>query len=132
MSTPTRRIWTTALAAVILPFTASGAGDTPIVSPSELHQHLVKDSQLRQQRVARLKNLFSSDVGRKALAAGKTEPAKVLKAVAMLSDDELARLAATADKAQADFAAGALSNQELTYIVIALGTAVLILVIVVA
>jgi len=50
----------------------------------------------------------------------------------MLNDQELARLAARAEKANSDFAAGSLTNQELTYIVIALGTAVLILVIVAA
>jgi hypothetical protein len=51
----------------------------------------------------------------------------------LLNDKELARLAAQAEKVQADVAAGALDNhQQISYIIIALATAVLILVIVVA
>ena len=47
-----------------------------------------------------------------------------------LSDEELARLAARTDKVQRDMAAGALNNQQITYILIALGTAVLVLILV--
>jgi hypothetical protein len=42
------------------------------------------------------------------------------------------RLVARTDKLQHDVAAGALSNQQITYILIALATAVIILVIVAA
>jgi hypothetical protein len=52
--------------------------------------------------------------------------------VATLSPEELARLATKTNQIQTDFAAGALTNQQLTYIVIALGTAVLVLLIVAA
>ena len=52
--------------------------------------------------------------------------------VSLLGDDDLARLAAQTDRVRADLEAGALTNQQLTYIVIALATAVIILVIVVA
>ena len=45
-------------------------------------------------------------------------------------DEELARLAARTDKVQRDMAAGALTNQQITYILIALGTAVLVLILV--
>jgi hypothetical protein len=55
---------------------------------------------------------------------------KVDRAIATLSPDELAQLAAKTNALQKDFAAGALSNQELTYIVIALATAVIVLLIV--
>ena len=49
-----------------------------------------------------------------------------------MSDEDLARLAAQSEKLQKDVAAGALTNQQITYILIALGTAVIILVIVAA
>jgi hypothetical protein len=53
---------------------------------------------------------------------------QVKTAVSTLSDQELAQLAARADKAQADFAAGTLSERDL--ILIILGIAVLVLIIV--
>ena len=52
------------------------------------------------------------------------------KAIATLSPDELARLSARTTEIQNDFAAGALTNEQLTYIVIALATAVIVLIIV--
>ena len=60
----------------------------------------------------------------------KLDRAKVVNALNLLSDEEVARLAARSTKIQKDVAAGVLSNQEITYILIALATAVLILVIV--
>jgi len=53
-------------------------------------------------------------------------------ALSRLSDDELAHLAAKATGAEQDFAAGALSNEDLTYVVIALAAALLVVIIVVA
>jgi len=52
----------------------------------------------------------------------------VQKAVATLSPDELARLAARTNQIQRDFAAGSLTNEQLTYIVIAIGAAVIVLI----
>ncbi len=63
---------------------------------------------------------------------GRIDAGQVTKAIPTLTDEDLARLAQRAASAESDFAAGALSNQELTYIVIALATAVVILVIVAA
>jgi len=73
-----------------------------------------------------------SEPARKAFETVKLDPAKVSQALAFLNDDELARLAAQSEKIQHDVAAGALTNQQITYILIALGTAVIILVIVAA
>jgi hypothetical protein len=56
------------------------------------------------------------------------DPRQVKTAVSTLNDQELAQLAARADKAQADFAAGNLSERDL--ILIILGIAVLVLIIV--
>jgi hypothetical protein len=54
--------------------------------------------------------------------------AKVESAISSLSDQELARLASRAEKAQIDFAAGRLSDRDL--LLILLGIAGLILIIV--
>jgi hypothetical protein len=56
----------------------------------------------------------------------------VEKAIPLLNDEELDRLASQCSQVESDISAGALSNQEITYIIIALATAVIILVIVVA
>jgi hypothetical protein len=62
------------------------------------------------------------------LKTGKVDYQRVQKAVVTLSPDELARLASRTNQLQRDFAAGALTNQELTYIVIALAAAVIVLI----
>jgi hypothetical protein len=66
---------------------------------------------------------------RGALQSARIDEGRVRQAVAMLNDEEQSRLAARADRVNRDLAAGTLSNQELTYIVIALATAVVVIVI---
>jgi CHASE3 domain sensor protein len=97
-----------------------------------LQTSVVAAGQQRQENLSRLERFFSGAAAEKALQSAHLNGSQVRSVVAILDDQELARLAARADKANSDFAAGSLSNQELTYIVIALGTAVLILVIVAA
>jgi hypothetical protein len=103
-----------------------------LVPLEELNRRAVDSSRKRTEDMARLRNFFASEPVRKALAQTRLEPAAIERAIATLSDDDLARLAARAGSVQSEFAAGALTNQQLTYIVIALATAVLILVIVAA
>jgi|SRR5262245_958492 len=103
-----------------------------VVKSGELHNAIVAASEARQNDIAKIRTLFSSDAGKKALNSMKIDARKIENAVTLLNDEELARLAARAEKIHDDYSAGALSNQELTYIVIALATAVIILVIVAA
>jgi len=108
------------------------AAQAPAVSSAELQQALVAAAHARQKNLDDVRGFFGSQPVRDALKSGKLDYKKVEKAVATLSPEELARLAERTNQIQQDFAAGALDNQQLTYIVIALGTAVLILVIVAA
>jgi hypothetical protein len=62
------------------------------------------------------------------LKAAHTDPEQVKKAVASLSDAELAQLASRAKKVQADFAAGTLSDRDLIVILIAIAALILIIV----
>jgi hypothetical protein len=55
-------------------------------------------------------------------------PQQVKQAVSGLSDDELARLASRASKAQADFAAGRMDDRDLIIILIAIAALILIIV----
>lgn len=118
------------LLCVVFPVMASLAAESHVVPASELHQQVATATQARQANLAKVEKLFSLAPVQKALRTVKLEGRQVQNAVPLLSDEELARLAARADAVQADFAAGSLSNEHLTYIVIALATAVIILVIV--
>ena len=102
------------------------------VSPTELRKAIEVASQTRQKNLDQVRSFFSSDPARTALNSAKVDYQKVQRAVSTLSADELARLAARTHQIQTNFAAGAMSNQELTYIVIALAAAVVVLVVVAA
>jgi hypothetical protein len=72
--------------------------------------------------------LLSSPQAEKVLGVAGIDPVRVKTAVSALNDEELARLAARSEKAQADFAAGRLSDRDL--LIILVGIAALILIIV--
>jgi hypothetical protein len=114
----------------VLPTVA--CAQAPAVSPSELRQALTTAAANRQKNLDEVRNFFAGAPARQALSSAKVDYQKVERAVAALSPDEAASLAVRTQQIQRDFAAGALTNQELTYIVIALAAAVLVLVIVAA
>ena len=120
------------LMAGALPVQPIFAQDTHVVPLTELHSAVVAAGQQRQENVSRLERFFTGNSAESALQSARLNGSQIRNAIALLDDQELARLAARAEKANSDFAAGSLTNQELTYIVIALGTAVLILLIVAA
>lgn len=101
-----------------------------VLSSNELQQQMITAAKERQDRVERIQQFFGSDMAQKALKASGMNYKQVQSAVAQLDDQELANLAAKTDKAQQDFAAGALSNQQITYILIALATAVIVIILV--
>ncbi|MEZ5364075.1 MAG: hypothetical protein R2748_17480 [Bryobacterales bacterium] len=103
------------------------------VVPSEtLTQRLEAGAAQRAADEEALRGLFSSESARKTLAASGVDADEAVNGVAALSNDDLSKLAERARAYQADVAAGALNNQQITYILIALATAVIILVIVAA
>ena len=101
-----------------------------LVTPAELRQDLQAKEADRADQLRKVKAFFERESPRMERAG--LDAQEVTAAVASLDGDALERLAQRVGAIDADVAAGALSNQELTYIVIALGTAVLILVIVAA
>jgi hypothetical protein len=98
----------------------------------DLQKDIVAASRVREANLAKVQSFFSSDAARQALKSARVNERFVQNAVRTLDNEELAKLAARVDKSQQDFAAGVLTNQEITYIIIALATAVIILVIVAA
>ena len=113
-------------------FGAAVRADEHVVSTEELNRQAVAASATRQANRVALEKFLSSKPARQAVRQANLSQEQVTRAVSVLTDDELASLAARAQQAQSDVAAGALSNLHLTYIVIALVTAVVILVIVAA
>jgi hypothetical protein len=104
------------------------AAENHVVSPAELQQATASAGRTRQQNIDKVEKFFSSDQAEKAMKSAHLDSVQIKKAVPTLSDQELARLASRADKAQKDFAAGALTNQQITYILIALCTAVIVII----
>lgn len=121
------------LSVCALPLASQTApADDHIVPAPVLHQSVRSATQAREANVAKIEKLFSSEPAQNAFRTVNIDPAKLTRGLSMLSDEEIARLAARSEKLQNDVAAGSLSNQQITYILIALGTAVIILVIVAA
>lgn len=121
----------TLLTAGVVPLLSQTPSDGDhIVSTGDLQKAVRATAQTRQDNLAKIDQFFTSEPARKAFETVKLDPVKVSQAVSFLSDDELARLGAQTDKVHRDVVAGALTNQQITYILIALATAVIILVIV--
>jgi hypothetical protein len=114
--------------ALLLPL-ALPAQEGHVVSQAELHQAVQSAAQARQQNLTKVEKFFSQDTAQRALKTAKIDPVKVQKAVASLNDDELARLASQTDKVQKDVSAGVLTNLQITYIIIALATALIVILI---
>lgn len=99
-----------------------------LVSPSELEKATIDASQRRKQNLDTLQSFFASARAQRALKSAHMSPEQVNKAVGSLSDDELARLAQRANKAQADFAAGYIGDRDLLIILVAVAALILIIV----
>ena len=124
-----RALMTTALVTIFaIPQGLVAQSSEHLVSPTELQKAVVDASQKRQQNLDTLNQFFSSEKAQQALESAHQNPEQVKKAVASLSDDELAQLASRANKAQSDFAAGNLDNRDLLLIVVGIAALILIIV----
>ena len=99
-----------------------------VVSPADLQKEMAGATRARQQNRDTIGAFLSSPAAQKALSAACVDLKQVTAAVAGLNDEDLARLATRADKAQTDFAAGRISDRELLFILV--GIAVIILIVV--
>ena len=111
-----------------LPHNLLAEGAAHVVSPSDLQQAAVQASTVRQQNVEQVRQFFSSEKANKALRSVHMNPEQVKNAVSTLDDAELAQLASRAQKTQADFAAGTLSDRDLIIILVAIAALILIIV----
>lgn len=106
------------------------AESTHVVSPSDLQQSAVAASQLRQQNMEKVRAFLSTPIAEQTMKSAHVDATQVKNAIPNLSDQELAQLAARADHAQSQFAAGMLTNLDIALVI--LGVVVIILIIVIA
>ena len=99
-----------------------------VVSLADLHLQVRSAQMGRQAGLEQISGFLHSESSRAVLGASNLDVAQVEKAVGVLSDEEVARLASQIQRLDRDIAAGALSNEHLTYIVIALATAIIVLI----
>jgi hypothetical protein len=99
-----------------------------IARPADIQKELVNATETRMKNREKVTELFSSKSADKALKGAGMDPGQVKSAVAMLSDAELAQLAARSDKLHEDFAAGKISNRDLLIIIAAIAVLILIIV----
>jgi len=89
---------------------------------------MIASTQARQHNLETVRQFLSSPKAENALKSAHINAGQVRTAVSTLSDEELARLASRADKAQADFAAGRLEDRDLLIIIVAIAALVLLIV----
>jgi hypothetical protein len=109
--------------AVLLLVPSAVPAQDHVATTNDLRNELRNTARERQEHITKLQHFLSSEVAQKALRSAKLDPARAQAAVPLLSDQELARLAAQVD--YVDFAGGGIFG--LTTILI-----VLLLVLVVA
>jgi len=103
------------------------AQDKPhVVSLADLNKDFTQAAQTRQANEEVVRTLFSSEQGQKAMKSAHLDYEKVDKAVGQLSDEDLAKLAARSSQAQADFAAGRISNTAIIVIVVLIAATIIL------
>jgi hypothetical protein len=99
-----------------------------VVSPLDLQKETVAATQSREGHLQTVSNFLSSPTAEKAMQTAHVDPVKIENAISTLSDGELAQMAAHANKAQADFAAGNIGEHDLILIILAMVALILIIV----
>ncbi len=125
---PSVRVLTACILALIFAVPQNLVAQAHIVSPRELQKQVVAASQTRQENLEIVTRFLSSPAAAKAMTITHANAEQVKTAVSNLSDPELAQLASRAQKAQADFAAGRMTDHDLLIILIAIVALVLIIV----
>src|SRR5215471_5049100 len=97
---------------------ARGQDRQHVVSITDLNKDAARPAQTRQANEEAVRTLLSSEQGQKALKSAHLDYQKVDKAVGQLSDEDLSKLAERSRQAQADFAAGRISDRDLLWIIL--------------
>lgn len=124
----TLRIFTACVLISLFAVPSNLLAQVHVVNPADLQQKLVAANQVRRANLETVQQFLSSDQAQRAMQAAHFDAARVKTAVSSLSDAELAQLAARANKAQAQFAAGNLTDRDLIIILVAIAALILIIV----
>jgi hypothetical protein len=122
------RVDTAITLAVVFMIPHDALAQSHVMSPAELQSAVAAATQARQNNIETVRQFVSSPTAEKALKSAHIDAKQVKDAVSRLSDQELAQLAAQSSKAQADFAAGTLSNRDLIIILVCIAALILIIV----
>jgi CHASE3 domain sensor protein len=107
-----------ALGLAAAPWRVAAQDKDHVVSVDELKSDAAKPSQTRADNEAEVRHLLQTEAGQEALKQAKVDYSKVDKAISQLSDDDLANVAQKSRQADADFAAGGLSQTLIIVIVL--------------
>lgn len=121
----------TALACVLMMsvgVTQVAAAPAQVITPQELQAAVRHASQVREQQRAGIVAFLSTQQAERAMQMAKVDAGMVKNAVSELNQEELAQLSAKAAKAQADFAAGRLSDRDLLWVLVAIAALILVIV----
>jgi hypothetical protein len=99
-----------------------------VVSTAELRHAIELSAEKRHNDAKLVRDFFSTEKVKNTLNSSHLDAKKIEKAVSVMDDEELSQLASRVQFAQKEMIGGALTNEHLTYIVIALAAAVLVLV----
>jgi hypothetical protein len=122
------RVATAGTLAIVFAIPQDVVAQSHVVSLAELQSATVASTQARQRNMESIRAFVSSPIAEKALKSAHIDAKQVKDAVSQLNDQELAQLAARANKAQADFAAGSLSDRDLIIILVCIAALILIIV----
>lgn len=107
--------------------TVVGAQDH-VVPPAAIQNDVTAASTTRQQNEKQLRSFLATKDAQEAMRQAKIDPKQVNSAVSQLSDDEMAKLAAQSQKAQAEYAAGSLDHPFFVLAVLAIILIILLVV----
>jgi CHASE3 domain sensor protein len=119
---------TAGMLALVFMIPQDAVAQSHVVSPAELQSAAAASSAARERNIEALQQFVSTPMAEKALKSAHVDAQQVKQAVSRLDDQELARLASRANKAQADFAAGTLSDRDLIIILVCVAALILIIV----
>jgi hypothetical protein len=101
-----------------------------VTSPGDLRAELAGSAANRQHRISRLQQFLSTGQAQSTLRTLRVDPAQARQAVSLLSDEELARLTAQVERTEFAGAGLALTNEQVTIIIV--GAILIIVVAVIA
>jgi hypothetical protein len=106
----------------------SSVAQDHVVARTDIQRDVAASSSARQKNQAQLENFVSSPQAQQALKSAHLDSKQIENAIPNLNNDEMAELSARSEKAQADFAAGRISDRDLIIILIAIVALILIIV----